>query len=125
MKVARTCMAEKKVPFCSFLCCLLMGKSGCTLMCVTAASVLFNFIAMLSRILVVTSGEKFQDMFVLLNNTKLTLWLPSKFFCGFCFAISLISFQVSFLLCSPRVIVVHVDGPCMLTRGQDGSSRLV
>ncbi len=115
MKVARTCMAEKKVPFCSFLCCLHMGKSGCTLMCVTAASVPFNLNAMLFRISLVTSGEKFQVMFVLLNNTKLTLCLPSKFFCGFCFAISLISLEVSFLVCSPRVIVVHVDGPCMLS----------
>ncbi len=115
MKVARTCMAEKKVPFWSFLCCLQMGKSGCTLMCVTVASVLFNLNAMLSRILVVTSGEKFQDMFVLVNNTELTLWLPSKFFCGFCFAISLISLEVSFLVCSPRFIVVHVHGPCMLS----------
>jgi len=84
-------------------------------MCVTAASVLLNLNAMLSRILVDTSGEKFQVMFVLLNNTKLTLWLPLKFFCGFCFAISLISLEVSFLVCSPRVIVVHVDGTCMLS----------
>ncbi len=60
MKVARTCMAEKKVPFCSFLCCLHMGKSGCTLMCVTAASVLFNLNAMLSRILVVQVVKNFK-----------------------------------------------------------------